>query len=170
MTPPTLADQDVVFFFVSNRSITSGNWDSSFRKAEDVVSPSILLDESSKVFLERLRSISRQASTPDWDGYGAKPISRGTLGMALALFGVLPKPPFPMPDVSPHPDGELAFEWYLGPGRLLTVAVNESGRLNYAAMIGQAQKYGTEYLGDELPDEISAALRRVRFEGLSPVR
>lgn len=163
MTPSAMTDEDVFLFLTApDRSVTARKWLSGFRK-EDEGSRS-MTDASNRAFLAKLESVFRDASQPNWDGYNALPVSQNTLDMArffLDLFdSTLEKP-----DVSVHPDGEMAFEWYYGPRRVLTVAINEFGRLSYAAMFGkEAQKHGTEYMLGKVPDDISSALRRLRFE------
>jgi len=122
--------------------------------------PSVSIDQAYDECLESLREVSAEASRPNWDGYGAYPVSDATLAQALAFLDVLPST-LPIPEISPHPDGELAFEWSFGQRRLLTVSVNESGRLSYAALFGQARQYGTEFLLDTLPDPVALALRRL---------
>lgn len=101
-----------------------------------------------------------EASRPNWDGYGAYPVSGITVAHARAFLDLLPST-LPRPEISPHPDGELAFEWSFAPRRLLTVSVNESGRLSYAALFGQARLHGTEFLLDAMPEAVALALRRL---------
>ncbi len=110
--------------------------------------------------LEALRSATADASHFDWDGQGGYPVSRATLEHALTFLELLSST-LPAPDISAHPDGELAFEWSLGPRQILTVSLNESGRLSYAALYGPARQHGTELLLDSLPDSIAHALRRL---------
>jgi hypothetical protein len=124
------------------------------------VTPSVTVDEAYDECLESLLEASEEASRPNWDGYGAYPVSDATLAQALAFLDLLPST-LPRPEISPHPDGELAFEWSFGPRRLLTVSVTESGRLSYAALFGQGRLHGTEYLLDALPEPVALALRRL---------
>src|SRR5207245_2084183 len=95
--------------------------------------PSVSVDHAYYECLASLRECADEASQPDWDGYGGQPVSDITLAQALAFLDLLPSSVRP-PEISPHPDGELAFEWFFGPRRLLTVSINESGRLSYAAL------------------------------------
>ena len=123
--------------------------------------PSVSVDQAYENCLQALHEAFEESSQPDWDAYGARPVSETTLAQALAFLDVLPSTLL-WPDISPHPDGELAFEWYFGQRRLLTVSVNDSGRLSYAALFGQARQHGTEFLlRDELPEPIALALRRL---------
>lgn len=110
--------------------------------------------------VERIWDVAQEASAADWDGYNGLPVTEATREQALAFLSALPST-LPAPDVSVHPDGELAFEWYLGPRRLLTISVNEAGRLSFAALAGQTRLYGSEHLLDALPEPITIALRRL---------
>ncbi len=130
------------------------------RRFVGYVTPSVTVDQAYDECLESLLEAFEEASRPNWDGYGAYPVSEATLAQARAFLDLLPSK-LPTPEISPHPDGELAFEWSFGPRRLLTVSVNESGRLSYAALFGQARLHGTEYLLDALPEPVALALRRL---------
>lgn len=124
------------------------------------VTPSVSIDEAYKESLDLLLDAFEEASRPNWDGYGAYPVSGITVAQARAFLDLLPST-LPRPEISPHPDGELAFEWSFAPRRLLTVSVNESGRLSYAALFGQARLHGTEFLLDAMPEAVALALRRL---------
>lgn len=123
--------------------------------------PSVSVDQAYENCLQALREAFQESSQSGWDAYGAHPVSEATLTHALAFLDVLPTTLL-WPEISSHPDGELAFEWSFGPRHLLTVSVNESGRLSYAALFGRARVHGTEFLlHDSLPDPIALALRRL---------
>jgi hypothetical protein len=126
-------------------------------------------DEADFAFIDSLAAVIREGEKPDWDGRGAKAISDGVVRAGLEFYYLLPST-LPKPDVTAHPNGDLAFEWYFAPRRVLTVAVNESGRLNYAWMMGLERQYGTKYLSAKLPEEITAALRSIRFRDEPPIR
>jgi hypothetical protein len=95
-----------------------------------------------QVFADRLNDLLttyREASRHDWDGHGAAPVSDGTLFQALALFLVLPSWLRNF-EVSAHPDGELALEWYRERSWTFTVSINETGRLSYGALFASARR------------------------------
>jgi hypothetical protein len=48
-----------------------------------------------------------QYAQPNWDGYGADPITAETLAMARTLANLFAIPP----DTSPGADGGVCFEW-----------------------------------------------------------
>ena len=130
------------------------------------VTRSVSFDEKSREQLEALRDAYEEASLPGWDGHGAEPVSKATLAQALAFLDILPSTS-PSPGMSAHPDGELAFEWYVGRGRVLSISVNEAGRLSYAALFGYSSQHGTEILLDSLPEAIALALRRLYSESVA---
>lgn len=122
--------------------------------------PSVSIDQAYQECLSSLGDAFEEASRRNWDGYGAEPVSDATVARALTFLDLLPTA-VPRPDISPHPDGELAFEWFLGPRRLLTVSIDESGRLSFAAIFGQARLHGVDFFFDTLPEPIALALRRL---------
>lgn len=130
------------------------------------VTPSVSVDQREREQLNALRDVYEEAFVPGWDGHGAEPVSKATLAQALAFLDILPSTS-PSPDMSAHPDGELAFEWYFGRGRVLSVSVNETGRLSYAALFGYSSQHGTEFLLDSLPEAIALALRRLRLDSIA---
>jgi len=133
---------------------------------EPDATPSVSVDEKRRQELEALRDAYEEASLPGWDGHGAEPVSKATLAQALAFLDVLPSTS-PSPGMSAHPDGELAFEWYVGRGHVLSISVNEAGRLSYAALFGYSSQHGTELLLDSLPEAIALALRRLYWQSLA---
>jgi len=150
-----------VLYRASNRAITQeAQTAGRIRKFLSQATPSVSIDQVYAQCLQSLHEASEEASRRNWDGYGAEPVSSATLAQALTFLDLLPTT-LPTPDISAHPDGELAFEWSLGPRRLLTVSINESGRLSYAALLGQARLRGTDFLLDALPEPISFALRKL---------
>jgi hypothetical protein len=63
--------------------------------------------------------------------------------------------------VGADPDGEISFEWYRGPRRILTLSIGADRRLSYAGLFGSSKVNGVEYLRDELPEPVVANLRRL---------
>ena len=56
-------------------------------------------------------------SVPNWDGYGADPITAETLTAARSLMRMLPST-FGAPDVAPGADGTIGLEWISSSGPL----------------------------------------------------
>lgn len=55
----------------------------------------------------------REYSTPNWDGYGASPISAQTLLAARNIRACFPGD-FAHPHIAPGADGSVGFEWITG--------------------------------------------------------
>lgn len=113
--------------------------------------------EAALAELERLRMAAAEAN---WDGHGALPLDAGAVDQAFRFIQALPTT-IPVPDVSADPDGEVDLLWQLDPTRTISVSVAANGRLAYAALIGSAQSFGTEWLANEIPQQILDNLARV---------
>ena len=143
---------------VSQQERPWSRWFRTYATTDDT--PSVSLDEARNEVLESLRAASGEASKPGWDGYDASPVSGRTIAQALAFLDLLPSA-LMRPEISAHPDGELAFEWYVAPRWLLTVSISETGRLSYAGLFGLARVHGTEWLLDSIPQEVTLAFQRL---------
>jgi hypothetical protein len=107
-----------------------------------------------------LESVVAEASVPNWDGYGARPVSALVHEQARAFVAAIPRD-VPEPDVVPEPDGEIAFEWDFGPWRVLSISVGPDGLLSYAVTLGpHARDHGTAVFVDRMPRSVLEALRR----------
>ena len=107
-----------------------------------------------------LCEVAEDSACPNWDGYGAEPVSNDVYGFAYRFLEALPLGT-PAPSVGAEPDGQLTLEWYKAPRRTLSVSVSGEGDLHYAALIGLSKAYGTEpFLGD-VPSTITALIKRL---------
>lgn len=97
---------------------------------------------------------------PDWDGFGAWPVSQETLHNAYTFLESLPLG-CPPPSVGAEPDGHLTLEWHHGPRRTLSVSVTPEGDLHYAALFGPNRVFGTEVFFGEAPSAIMHLIRRI---------
>ena len=86
-----------------------------------------------------IEQIAVECSAPDWDGYGARPISDLAKQSAQRFVNMLPAD-LPAPQAAPDPDGEISLSWDFGPNRVFTVSVAESGTVNYAGILGRGVK------------------------------
>lgn len=57
----------------------------------------------------------------------------------------------PLPTVTAEFDGQLNFEWYRKPRKLLSVSVSATGTLYWAALIGSEDPRGSIQLSDQFP-------------------
>lgn len=164
MTAAAVLDWSEALQGVSDRAVSQEARQSrAIRKFTRHDTPSVSVDQAYQNCVGALLAAFEEASHPDWDAYDGQPVSRTTLAYAMTLLNLLPTTLL-WPDISAHPDGELAFEWAFDSRHLLTVSVNESGRLSYAALFGEARIHGTEFLDDSLSEAIAFALRRLHSE------
>jgi len=93
-----------------------------------------------------LMSLFAECSKPDWDGYGAKAVSRYTLSIAMKFVSVLPTS-IQLPEISAEPDGAIAFDWIVSKNRMLSVSVGQNDRLAYAWLEGTDSGRGVSRFG-----------------------
>ena len=121
---------------------------------------SIAVCQTAEAAIAELQRLQCTAAEPNWDGCGALPLDPRSAEHALRFIQTLPTT-VPVPDVSADPDGEVDLLWQLDPTRTISVSVGPNGRLTYAALMGTAQSYGTEWLANEIPQPILDGLTRV---------
>ncbi|MBI4503773.1 MAG: hypothetical protein HY700_21755 [Gemmatimonadetes bacterium] len=109
---------------------------------------------------EALASVFKQASTRNWDGYGAAPVSLAACERAQRFLDALPGT-VPVPEIGADPDGEIAFEWRLSPRQVFSVSVGAGYEVAYAGLFGAGRTHGTEFFIDELPNAVMDNLRRL---------
>jgi len=112
--------------------------------------PSLELDAARIVLRSSLLETYQRCQHPQWDGERADPISEDTYTVALRFLEALPRDS-QLPTVNAEPDGQLNFEWYLAPRRLLTVSVSATGTLYWAALIGSEDPRGSCQFVDQFP-------------------
>src|SRR6266567_1564275 len=101
-----------------------------------------------------------EASTDNWDGYGAQAVTYSVKLRAEEFLDALPAG-VPRPAIAADPDGEVAFEWYVAPRQVFSVSVGDGYEVAYAGLFGVNKTHGTEYFMDELPAEVMNNLRRL---------
>lgn len=114
----------------------------------------------SQVSIE-LKEIYRQCSEPDWNGYGASPISQETFDEAIRFLNALPSW-LPAPEIVPEPDGDIGFEWNCGKNRMLVASVDGTNRITYAGLLGKGNKaHGTEVFDGSIPQTLIDHISRI---------
>ena len=107
-----------------------------------------------------LCTVADESRFPNWDGYGALPVSEQAFMHACHFLRTMPLGTW-APEVGIEPDGHLTFEWHRSSFRTLSVSVSPAGDLNYSALIGPNRVFGTEaFLGD-IPQPILELIRRI---------
>lgn len=104
-----------------------------------------------------LGAVAREAATPNWDGYGAVPVRASAVAHAECFLQLLPST-CRAPEFSIHPDGMVAFEWTWGRRQMISLALDGSGIVYYAASIGRDTRHGASYVSDALPQVLREVL------------
>jgi hypothetical protein len=110
--------------------------------------------------LNELTEVAEECSSSNWDGYGAAPVSRASLGQAYRFLDAMPIST-PIPSIGAEPDGDVTLEWHRSLRRTLSVSIAADGELHYAALLGASKVYGTEPFFGEVPQAILSLIRRV---------
>jgi len=112
--------------------------------------------------INELEEMFISCSQENWDGYGANPISDSTFLEAISIIKMLNATflHFPMPEITPEPDGDIAFEWSDNYGRKFVFSIDDNQTLTYAGIFGANNTHGTELLGDFIPASIIYYLKR----------
>lgn len=120
------------------------------------------LDSYSVGFAEAVHELQHLANScraPDWDGYGAQPVTRDAVAIALRFLKSLPLGLRP-PTIGACSDGTITFEWYESPTWLLTISVGCDSILHYAGLFGADRHYGSEQFLDTTPRPILEFIRQ----------
>ena len=104
-----------------------------------------------------LEDVAENCSSENWDGYGASPITQLNLDQARVFIKNLPEGILP-PEVTPSPDGAVAFDWMKKNNHIMSISV-ENGRLIYAVIIGEKKNHEEIPFYEELPEEVSKLLK-----------
>lgn len=115
------------------------------------------LDEA----LQSLNEVFEECSEEGWDGYDALPLTEEAFFAAIKLIKSLPVTVFPMPEVTPEPNGGIGFEWYKESRLVFVASVSGKSEIIYAGLFGVNKTHGTEYFEDSLPSIILENLKRL---------
>ena len=119
----------------------------------DVKNENVSFGLSVKEALFELNEVAIDTRIDNWDGYGAKKISKGSYLSAKKFLESLPAN-LEMPEISVHPDGEVSFDWYKKKGFMLSISISEDDEIAFAYRFGLSKNYGKEYYGDVIPKAI----------------
>src|SRR6266705_124634 len=111
-----------------------------------------------------IQKIAEECAGAGWDGYGASAVTPEAVAQARLFAEAIPAE-LPMPTIGVEPDGALTFEWYRDPTQVLSVSVDATAALSYAAALGSEIISGTEIFDGRVPQKLSALKRRVYETG-----
>ena len=122
---------------------------------------SISLDDGRRDVHHALAELLDQCNQPNWDLYGATPVSQDAFRNAYRFIEALPQG-FPMPTVGAESDGDITLEWYSSPEKVISVSLSPDGDLNYASLLGtSSRRNGAEPFLGEVPSDLLNLIRRV---------
>ena len=156
------ADNKNFLAFPVNRGVSEGTTKLQ-EKIDGIVeeiAQSVTISRNYREMRQLLAKATEECSADNWDGYGAKAIDETSYGNAIHFSWLLPLN-IPVPEIYIDPDGEVNFEWYVGPRQVFSVSIGSNNELAYAGLFGANKTHGAEYLDDELPGTILDNIRRV---------
>lgn len=110
--------------------------------------------------IEALLPLPGRYREANWNGEGAAPIPESAVQEARTFLQKLPTT-FPLPEVTPEPDGYLGLEWYANKWLLYVVSFNGKGALSCSGLMGSDRIYGTRYMDEGIPAEILDNITKV---------
>ena len=98
---------------------------------------------------------------PDWDGYGAEPVTDKAYFEAAKLLELLPSY-LPLPEIVPEPTGDIALEWHKENQFTFVLSVNGNNTITYAGIFGPGNEtHGTENFTESIPRIIIDNIQRL---------
>jgi hypothetical protein len=95
-------------------------------------------------------------------------VRAGAITYARSFMSALPAAWQQSVDVQVEPAGEIIFEWMVSSRWILTLSINEQGRIAYSGIFGAARTKGKEPFDGSLPRPVALAIARLR-DGPTPV-
>lgn len=97
----------------------------------------------------------------DWDGRGALPVSIGSIKNAFIFLMELPYG-VDCPDPGICPNGNVTLEWRRDDGRLLSIAFDDTGNLNYILFLNSRKRlWGLQRVSSGYDEDLMSFLYRV---------
>lgn len=93
------------------------------------------------VVIDAINALAHECSTADWDGNNAKEISVFTICRAINFIRSLPQD-FPLPELSPEPDGAISLDWIQSRNHIFSVSIGNNDRLAFAWLDGTNKGHG----------------------------
>jgi hypothetical protein len=110
--------------------------------------------------LKMFGEILEECSEPNWDGYGAEPVSPISVIRAAHFCALLPKG-IPQPDVVPETDGMATLEWNTKLGDL-SISFTDGEDIHFAGMYAKERPFsGTAQFTTKIPAEILTLTERI---------
>ena len=114
-------------------------------------------------FLKELKNVCEtEYSQDNWDGYGARAISKQACNDAERFVQMLPDSVRMLPDISPMPAGDIALEWYGGDKKVFHVTFHGDSAIEYIGAFGGQDKVAArETFKDRIPESVLHYIGRI---------
>jgi len=148
---------------LSSRGVSDAAWfvHQETEKGRNQLQESYALGLVGKGAFDELFQVAQDREQPNWDGYGAEPVTHDAYLSAYRFLEALPLG-IPAPSIGAEPDGHITLEWYHSPRQVLSVSVSPDCELNYAALLpGPRKASGKEQFIGDVPTGILNLVRDV---------
>ena len=81
--------------------------------------------------------------------------------LAAERFARVLPPTVSAPEVSVHPDGEIAFDWLVDRHRQFSISIDANGVLSYAGLFGKNKVIGKEKFLGTIPTSLIHHITRL---------
>lgn len=153
-------------YFATPAALTAGSSDTAYYVSEIArnirahVQSSIFLGLQASGILDELDQVAEECKDPGWDGYGALPVSKYTIGYAHHFLLALPLG-IVKPTVGSEPDGCITFEWYKSPEKICSISISQDGFIHYAYLNRLVKRHGSEPFSGSVPMEIVMLINQI---------
>ncbi|MPZ19384.1 MAG: hypothetical protein GEV06_15930 [Luteitalea sp.] len=81
-------------------------------------------------------------------------------GQMIDLLAILP-PEIPLPEIVVESENQIGLDWDEGSRRVLTLTVDDTQYVGFAALIGHEPLYGRVPLAGQIPETVAYLFRRL---------
>ncbi len=115
---------------------------------------------------QALNALGTRYSSSNWDGEDAAPIEKATIAQAERFAQDIERLTSGMHlkaevefDITPEPDGHLAFGWYIDNDYVLDVSIGNDGFYYFASRIGKDHHSGKAPSRLGIPSDLASDIR-----------
>jgi hypothetical protein len=110
--------------------------------------------------IDTIMEVSKECAEPNWDGYGAAPVSEESVNYAVRFVLLFPAW-IPEPEVTADNDGCIALDWQIASGKVISVSFYKNGYIDYAGLHDENKICGCERMGDTFPKHIADFIKGI---------
>lgn len=107
-----------------------------------------------------LTAAFNEGTSDEWRVDGNTEVQTATIVFAKSFIESLPAK-LQNPTIAPEPDGDISIEWFAEKRRLLTASINSTGRIEWAALLGNEDPRGSIQFSGNAPETILFYLTRI---------